>query len=397
VSARPEPFRISVSQPVLDDLAGRLARTRFAPDHDNADGAWGLQTERLRAAVRYWRDSYDWRAHETRMNELPHFRCEVDGVPLHFVHVRGEREDATPIVLSHGWPGSFWDFADVIPRLAFPSRYGGQAGNACHVVVPSLPGYDFAAPIVTSGVSYLRTAELWVRLMVNVLGYNRFAAHGYDWGGSVTAQLGHRFAAQVLAVHLASPLTLGSWSAERPHAEILGRLMDDARGDQRAALLAWERRRASHLAVHLLEPQTLAHALHDSPAALLAWLYQRRLTLSDPGIADNRASDPDDVLTLAMLSWVTDTAGSSIRYYREAAQDTWAPAHDRRPLVEPPAGLSLFRPDLPPGFEMTRLAGYYNLVYIAEHPQGGHYPSLEVPHLLAADIQNTLRAARSLS
>jgi hypothetical protein len=134
VSACPEPFRISVPQPVLDDLAGRLARTRFAPDHDNADGAWGLQTDRMRAAVGYWRDSYDWRAQEARLNDLPHFRCEVDGVPLHFVHVRGERQDATPIVLSHGWPGSFWDFAGVIPRLAFPrgtaARWGTPATSS---------------------------------------------------------------------------------------------------------------------------------------------------------------------------------------------------------------------------------------------------------------------------
>lgn len=382
---------------MLRDLRRRLARTRLARDYDNADGAWGLPAFRLRDLIEHWRNRYDWRTVERRMNEFEHYLVDIDGVELHYVHVRAEAADSPAVLLTHGWPGSFWDFRDVAVRLARPSQFGGDPGDACDVVIPSLPGYDFSNP-VAGGIGYLETAGLWVELMRRA-GYERFAAHGYDWGGSVTAQLGHRYSDRITALHLASPLTLGSWSTERPHAQILGGLLATAEaGDgERGRLLAWERKRASHLTVHLLEPQTLAYALEDSPAGLLAWLYQRRIEWSDAAIPDNPAVDPDDVITLTMLTWVNAAAGSSVRYYREATRTPWRPAHDRQPVVPPPAGLSLFRSDLPPGFDASRLAGYYHLVHVAEHARGGHFPSVEVPDTLARDIASTLRAAHVLA
>jgi pimeloyl-ACP methyl ester carboxylesterase len=387
-------FQVDVPEPVLRDLRERLARTRLARDYDNADGAWGLPAFRLRDLIERWRNGYSWRAVERRMNEFEHYLVEIDGVKLHYVHVGAEAADRPAVLLTHGWPGSFWDFRDVAVRLARPSQFGGDPADSCDVVIPSLPGYDFSNP-VPGGIGYLETADLWVELMRRA-GYERFAAHGYDWGGSVTAQLGHRHGERITALHLASPLTLGSWSTERPHAQLLGGLLAAASGENRQWLLAWERKRASHLTVHLLEPQTLAYALEDSPAGLLAWLYQRRIEWSDAMIPHNPAVDPDDVITLAMLSWVNAAAGSSVRYYREATRTPWRPVHDRHPVVTPPAGLSLFRHDLPPGFDARRLDGQYNLVHVTEHARGGHFPSLEVPDVLARDIIATLRAAHVL-
>lgn len=386
--SEPRPFTVAVPDEVLADLDERLARFRPAPDHHNADGAYGFRGDLLAELVDHWRTGYDWRRVEGQLNRLENFVVELDDVPIHYVHRRGEQPGSTPVLLSHGWPGSFWDFREVVARLTQPSRFGREGARSFDVIVPSLPGFDFSGP-VTEGVGYLRTADLFVRLMVDVLGYDRFAAHGYDWGGSVTAQLGHRYAEHVTAVHLASPLTLGAWHTERPHVDILGGVL--AAGDPRfrAEHLAWEKVRAPHLVAQLLDPQTLAYGLHDSPAALLAWLAQRRFVMADLSIPGNTAVDPDDLITLAMLSWVTGSAGSSLRYYREASLETWTPAHDRTPVIEPPAGLSVFRHDLPLGFDPARLAGYYDLVHVVEHDKGGHYPSLEAPALLADDISHT--------
>lgn len=391
MTGRVDQFQVDVPESVLGDLGERLARTRLARDYDNADGAWGLPAARLRDLVEYWRDRYDWRTVERQINSFDHYLADIDGVRVHYVHVRAEEAGRPAVLLTHGWPGSFWDFRHVAVRLARPSEFGGDPADSCDVVIPSLPGYDFSNP-VDGGIGYLETADLWAELM-RLAGYERFAAHGYDWGGSVTAQLGHRYSDRVTAVHLASPLTLGAWSTERPHAQILGGVLAGATGGEREQLLAWERKRASHLTVHLLEPQTLAYALEDSPAGLLAWLYQRRIELSDAAIVGNPAVDPDDVITLAMLSWVNAAAGSSVRYYREATRRPWHPAHERRPTVPPPAGLSLFQADLPPGFDASRLDGQYQLVRVTEHARGGHYPSVEVPDVLAEDIAGTLRAA----
>lgn len=384
----PRPFTVAVPDEVLADLDERLARFRPAPDHHNGDGAYGLPGEVLEELVEHWRTRYDWRQTEAQINEFDHAVVELDGIPIHYLHARGEQPGSTPVLLSHGWPGSFWDFREVIPRLTHPSRFGREEGRSFDVVVPSLPGFDFSGPLL-EGVGYLRTAELFVRLMVDVLGYDRFAAHGYDWGGSITAQLGHRWAEHVTAVHLASPLTLGAWHTERPHAEILGGVMATGDSRFRQEHLAWERVRAPHLVAQLLDPQTLAYGLHDSPAALLGWLARRRYGMADPAIPNNTAVDRDDMITLAMLSWVTGAVGATLRYYRESALETWTPAHDGRPVVEPPAGLSVFRPDLPLGFDPAKLAGYYHFVHVVEHDKGGHYPSLEAPAVLADDIAHT--------
>lgn len=386
---------IDIGQDVLDDLRERLRRTRWAPEVDNADGAWGLSGEVLRGLTDYWTEEYDWRATEAAMNRFENLVVELDAQPIHFLRRRGEGANPTPVLLTHGWPGSFWDFRELVPRLAEPSRFGGDPADSCDVIVPSLPGFDFSTPVPHAGISYAETADLWVRLMRDVLGYDRFFAHGYDWGGSVTAQLGHTYPEVLLGIHLSSPLKLGSWSVERVHAQLLGTILADCPESERPALLAWEAERASHLTVHTIEPQTLAWALNDSPVGQLAWLHQRRLQLSDRTLDPNPVLDPEDAVTLATLNWVTNSIGTSIRYYREATQHRWRPAHDRAPMVPVRTGLTIFEADLPPGFDPTPLKQFYDVVHYSTHPEGtgGHYPSLEATDLLADGIVETIRRA----
>lgn len=187
-----EPFRVDVPDADLADLRQRLAHTRFAADIDNATGTYGVPTARLGELVTYWRSGYDWRAQEQAINELPMFKVEIDGLPVHFAHVRGKGPAPTPLLLTHGFPWTFWDFHRVIGPLTDPAAHGGDPADTFDVVIPSLPGYAFSSPVTRSGVNFVTTADLWVRLMQEVLGYDRFAAHGGDWGALVTAQLAHK-------------------------------------------------------------------------------------------------------------------------------------------------------------------------------------------------------------
>ena len=363
VTARPSqpataaPFRVDVGDGVLGDLRERLGRTRFAPDFANGDWGYGVEAGYLREILDYWRDGFDWRAQECAINSFAHFRTTLQGVPVHFVHERGAGPSPLPLVLTHGWPWTFWDFHKVIRPLADPAAFGGDAADAFDVVVPSLPGFGFSSPLLTRGWNHSRTADLWVELMAS-LGYERFGAHGGDWGAIVSSQLGHKYADRVIGIHLTTPSTPWVWNVERPWAEVLGRVVEArSRTADRAALLEWERRRAAHIAVQTVDPQTLAYGLHDSPAALAAWLLERRRSWSDCDGDLERAFSKDELLTGLTIYWVTETFATSARYYKEAVDVPWSPAHGRTPPVEAPTGISVFRPDSPAGSTFEWLLG----------------------------------------
>ena len=199
---QPEKFEIEIPQAALDDLQDRLARSRAANDFANANWAYGMNGDYLRELVDYWQNDFDWRAQEAAMNEYDHYRATIDDVPIHFIHEPGKGPDPIPLVLTHGWPWTFWDYEKLIRPLSDPASFGGDPADAFHVVVPSLPGFAFSSPLETPGVHWGRTAELWVALMRDVLGYDRFAAQGGDWGALVTGELGHRFAEHLYGVHV---------------------------------------------------------------------------------------------------------------------------------------------------------------------------------------------------
>ena len=203
-SASPSPSRTAFSRTSIE----RLARIRWPLDPGNEDWRYGTNRAWLEDLVDYWRNGYDWRVHEAAMNRFEHYRVELDEVPIHYIHRRGVGPDPMPLVLTHGWPWTFWDFAETIDALADPASHGGDPADAFDVVVPSLPGYGYSVPLLRTGVTVRTTAALWVRLMQEVLGYGKFGAHGGDWGASVTAQLGHEFPEHMVGVHLSLPVLM---------------------------------------------------------------------------------------------------------------------------------------------------------------------------------------------
>jgi pimeloyl-ACP methyl ester carboxylesterase len=386
-------FEIHVSDEVLDDLRRRLDCYRGPRELPGDGWTYGVDPSYLRELVAYWADGYDWRAHERAMNQLEHRIVTLQDVPVHFMHVRGRGTNTIPLLLTHGWPWTFWDFKSVIGPLTDPAAHGGDPGDAFDVVVPSLPGFGFSSPLPRRGVNWLTTADIWVALMRDVLGYDRFAAHGGDWGALITAQLGHRFAQHLIGIHLTSITALTLWNGVRPWDPFEGRRLA-ADASAQAALADWERSFAYHVPVHMLAATTLGAALEDSPAGLLGWLLAPRRSWGDCAGDVERRFSKDDLLTTATIYWATRTITSSLRFYAEAGLHPWRASHDRTPVIEAPAGLSFFTDTsgIPP---RAWLDANFAVSFMNVHDEGGHFAPAEVPDAVVADIRATFRPLRT--
>lgn len=384
------PFEVNIEDAVLADLHDRLCMTRFPDDLDNDDWRYGTNTAYLKELVNYWVSDYDWRKVEQEINTYANYRTEIDGVPIHFIHEPGIGPDPVPLILSHGWPWTFWDFKKVIGPLSDPGKFGGDPADAFDVIVPSLPGFGFSTPLTTTGINFWRTADLWSKLMRDELGYNRFAAQGGDWGSIISAQLGHKYAEQLIGVHLSLSFPLDFFVKGLPGEE---EYADDEKQNyhhtQKRMLHA-----SSHVSVQCTDPQTIASALHDSPVGLLSWLVERRRNWSDCNGDIEKVFSRDDLITTAMIYWVTNSYVTSARFYWESAHHLWAPEHDRMPVVEAPTAVALFPQELclmPQQF----LQRYYNLKQLHNMPRGGHFAPSEQPELLVDDVREFFRTLRS--
>jgi pimeloyl-ACP methyl ester carboxylesterase len=381
-----ESFRVDVPAEVLDDLRARLERTRWADDFANEAWQYGTSTAFMKELVAYWIDGYDWRKHERAINAYPQFRTEIDGMPIHFIHAHGKGPHPRPLILTHGWPWTFWEYRKVVDLLSDPGAHGGDPADAFDVVVPSLPGFGFSTPLRRTGINFWRTSELWVQLMER-LGYARFAAHGADWGALVTADLGHRYPDRMTGVHLAMTLPLDLFSGGLPGPE-------DYDADE--APLATRLRdffatEVAYSALQSTKPQTIAAALHDSPVGLASWIVEKLRSWSDcHGDVETRFSK-DDMLTTIMIYWVTQSFGTSARYYYEAAHCPWTPVHDRFPVVEAPVGVSVL-PEEICSAPRRWARRYYNLKQWRQHAAGGHYAAWEEPQAIVADVRDFFRA-----
>jgi pimeloyl-ACP methyl ester carboxylesterase len=297
--------------------------------------------------------------------------------------------------MSHGFPWTFWDLQRVIGPLTDPAAHGGDPADSFDVVIPSLPGFALSSPMTRPGMNFHVTADLWVRLMQEVLGYDRFGAQGGDWGALVTAQLGHKYADRLIGIHLTSAVSLPpGWSGERPWNLMQG-AVENAAPENRAAVVAWERTRVGHIPPQVVHPQTLAHGLHDSPAGLLAWVTSPRTRWADPQQDFDTVFSPDFLITTAMLYWLTGTYPTAARFYYEAAANPWRPAHDRRPVIEAPVGLTAFTSDSPPGAGVEWVKSVYNAVHVVQRDVGGHFGPMERPDDVVSDIRDTFRPLRS--
>jgi epoxide hydrolase len=373
-----ERFHIDIPRADLDDLRDRLGRTRWPDELPEVGWSYGVPLGYVRDLADYWRDGYNWREQEARLNAFPQFTTTIDGQNVHFLHVRSPEPEALPLVLTHGWPGSVAEFLDILGPLTNPVAHGGQAADAFHVVAPSLPGFAFSGPTVESGWNIRRIAVAWAELMRR-LGYDRYGAQGGDFGSIVSPELARVATAHVVGVHVNALVTTSS--QPRDAAEMAG--LTDAEQARLKNLERWYTERSGYATIQSTRPQTLAYALVDSPTGLLAWNAE---WFEDYG-AHIGTIDRDRVLTNVMLYWLTGTAGSAARLYKEAAAAWGAPPV--RSSV--PTGVAVF-----PGDSPIRRFGErdHTIVHWSEFDRGGHFAAMQAPDLLVGDVRKFFQRVR---
>ena len=375
------PFRIRIGDAVLDDLAARLERARIPAPPVPGGGEDAGTIRRIEELVSYWRNGYDWRAQEQRLNAFPHYRATVDGAGIHFIHIPGSGPDPLPLLLTNGWPSSFAEYLGVLGPLTDPAAHGGDPADSFSVVVPALPGYGFSDRCLDRPLTRVSIAALFNQLMTGNLGYRSYVAHGDDIGGGVVNRLGMRHAETVRAIQTAnwiSPYT-GAGTAPLTPAE-------DAYS---AAAAEWDRTEGAYAHVQATRPQTLAYALNDSPAGLAAWILEKFLTWSDP--ATRGRLHADDLITTVMIYWVTETIGSSARLYTPGS----APPPGPGDLITVPASVLVpHEPRLPAPPESWLRRAYPNLTRIVTLDEGGHFLALESPERFVTEIRDAFRPYR---
>lgn len=373
------PFRIDLPRSDLDDLRDRLARTRWPSELPGQGWSRGVPAEYLRGLAAYWRDGYDWRANEERLNRLPQFTTTIDGANVHFLHVRSPEPDALPLVITHGWPGSFVEFLRILGPLTDPRRHGGDPADAFHVVVPSIPGFGFSGPAGEPGWTVTRTAHAWAELMRR-LGYGRYGAQGGDLGALISPELGRTAPGHVAGVHV-NAASVGFIPLGPVDPSVIAGLSDAEKVKlgkvQRFTSDQW-----GYNALQSTRPQTLAYSLSDSPAGQLAWIVEKfKEWTDDAHELPEEAVDRDDLLTNVSLYWLTNTGGSSAQiYYENMHGSSWAPP-ERSPV---PTAVANFSQDV----AIRRFGEAANTIARwTEFDRGGHFAAMETPDLLVGDIR----------
>lgn len=373
------PFTVNVSDAAVADLARRLDMTRW-PD-DLGEGTWasGMPLRVQRDVLAYWRDRFDWRAAERRLNALPQFSIEMDGRAVHYLHVKGVDRGSPPIVLTHGWPGSFVEMYKIIPMLTDPANNGLPGQRSFDVVVPSLPGFGFSQAPASAGTNSRVVATLWHRLMTE-LGYSIYFAQGGDIGSSVSTWLARLYPQAVRALHL----NFISGSFQPPLTET-DRPLSEAETEWLAARTRWAEREGAYSHVQATKPQTLAYALTDSPAGLAGWLLEKFFAWSDGGNELTQRFELDELLTNVSVYWFSGNVASTLRMYEENARQPLK--FDAGERIIPPLSYARFPKEIinPPREWVERM---FNVARWTEMPVGGHFAALEQPRALAIDIHD---------
>lgn len=381
------PFRIDIPESELADLRHRLDRTRWPDELPGVGWDYGVPRDYLRELAEYWRHTYDWRAAEARLNEWPQFMTTVDGADIHFAHIRSPEPDATPLIVTHGWPGSFAEFERIVGPLTDPRAHGGDPADAFHLVLPSIPGFGFSGPTREPGWEYRRTAAAFAELM-DRLGYERYGAQGGDWGAAVSRELGRIRPENVIGVHL--NLIPGAGATAEPTGEELAALSPAERTRTLASwerMKQWRREQQGYADIQSTRPQTLSYALTDSPVGQLAWIAEKFKEWTDSVDRPEDAVGRDHLLTGVTLYWLTGTAGSSARIYYERAHAE----HGGSP--EPSRAPTAFAAFPRENFIVLRHLAERNdnIVRWTEFDRGGHFAAMEQPELLVGDVRAFFR------
>ena len=378
-------MRIEVPEEVLEDLRRRLAATRFPDQIPGSGWDYGTDGAYLRELCSYWRDKYDWRTHEAALNRFEHYRTSIDGQNVHFLHARSKAPGAFPLIISHGWPGSVYEFHKIIGPLTDPAAHGGSASDAFHVICPSIPGYGWSGPTHEPGWDVGRVAQTFAKLMAR-LGYARYGAQGGDWGSIITTYLGLDDPQHVAGIHLNMVVAGPPQGVANPMEGVAPEEMQGL-----ADMGAFQKNETGYQQIQGTKPQTLGLSLNDSPAGLAGWIVEKFRTWSDCGGDVEKRFSKDELLTNIMIYWVTQTINSSIRLYCETMRvGRFAPAGKK---IEVPTGCSIFPKEIirPP----RRWAeAQYNVAQWTVHRSGGHFAALEEPAALVEDLRSFFRKLR---
>jgi len=372
------PFRIEVADAVLDDLHRRLELTRWPEAEVVDDWSQGVPLAWMQDVCRYWRDGYDWRAQEARLNRFEQFITEIDGLDIHLVHQRSPHPEARPLVITHGWPGSIVEFHKVIEPLSNPTAHGGDAADAFHVVCPTLPGFGFSGKPTTTGWNVERIGRAWATLMAR-LGYDQYFAQGGDWGSAVTRAIGAQDADHCAAIHIT--LAMGT----RP------RIDGDPTPEEQRAIDGAEYYRkwdAGYSTQQSTRPQTVGYALADSAAGQAAWILEKFWAWTDCDGHPENVLTRDELLDNVMMYWATNSATSSARIY-------WESFARARPIeVRVPVGVTVYPKEIVTPVRKWMEADYPNICYWSEQPRGGHFAAFEQPELFVDDVRKCFRQFR---
>jgi microsomal epoxide hydrolase len=382
---KPTPFTLHVPDADIADLRDRLARTRFPDSAPGEPWAFGSDVAYVRELAEYWRTGFDWCAQEAALNAFPQFRVALDDVELHYLHVPGVGPDPMPLLLLHGWPGSVFEFLEIIPRLTDPARFGGDARDAFTVVAPSLPGYGLSFQSGQKRFGVPEMADRVAALMTDVLGYRKFAAQGGDWGAAVTSRLGYAYAERMIGIHI----NLLMATSRDPAAYANPTAEERAYLDE---MKAWQREETGYQWIQGTKPQTLAFALTDSPAGLAAWIAEKFRSWSDCGGVIENAIARDRMLADISLYWFTGAIGSSFwPYYARLHGSAILPAGEK---IMVPTGYAQFPREMLKAPRVVAERVYGNIRRWSVMPRGGHFAALEQPELLAGDVQAFFRELR---
>ena len=372
-------FQLEVTDAVLDDLKKRLSMTRWPNKETPEDWSQGIPLGYMQELCDYWQHEYDWRAREERLNRFPQFITEIDGVDIHFIHLPSVHENARPLIITHGWPGSVVEFHKVIEPLADPTAHGGNTEDAFHVVVPSLPGYGFSGKPEVTGWGIEKIADIWGELMAR-LGYDHYFAQGGDWGAMVTTHIGLQDKEHCDAIHLNMPVVI-------PDPNTMAELTPS----EQASLMSmkfyqdWD---SGYSKQQSTRPQTVGYGLVDSPSGQAAWIIEKFYQWTDCNGHPENAISRDELLDNVMMYWLSKSAASSARLYWESFKN---PPQDE---VDIPTGCSIFPKEIVRPSERWIRKRFTNLKYYNELEKGGHFAAFEQPEIFLQEIRTYFRSLR---